>query len=123
MGLYDEVSVMPNNRVNIPPPKELYQTNSLDSAMRDVSIDKDGFIHYDTEPDRVINTIEFNLYGEDHTGYHRKYLLAVIMNKIEGVWEKEDDGTYTEIFLNPGIKVAAKRMAHRMTPLHPMSPK
>lgn len=118
MGLYDEVSVTPGNRVNIPPPKELYQTNSLDSAMRYVSIDKDGFISYDTEPERVINTLELSLYGEDHTGYCRKYLLAVVMNKIEGVWEKEDDGTYTEIYLNPGIKLAAKRMSHRMTPLH-----
>lgn len=118
MGLYDEVSVIPDNRVKIPPPKELYQTNSLDSAMRDLSINKDGFISYDTEPDRVINTIELSLYGEDHTGYHRKYLLAVVMNKIEGVWEKEDNGTYTEIFLNPGIKLAAKRMSHHMTPLH-----
>lgn len=118
MGLYDEVSVAEGNRVKIPHPKTLYQTNSLDSVMRDLSIDKDGFISYNAEPDRVINPLELELYGEDHTGYHRKYLLSVIMNKIEAVWEKEDDGTYTEIYLNPGIKLAAKRMAHNMTPLH-----
>lgn len=118
MGLYDEVRVAEGNKVKIPPAKALYQTNSLDSTLAYLSIDKDGFISYDTDPDRVINPLEFELYGEDHTGYHRKYLLSVIMNKIEAVWEKEDDGTYTEIYLNPGIKLAAKRMAHNMTPLH-----
>lgn len=118
MSLYDEVSVAEGNKVKIPHPKTLYQTNSLDSAMRDLSIDKDGFISYNAEPERVVNVNELELYGEDHTGYCRKYLLSIIMNKIEGVWEKEDDGTYTEIYLNPGIKLAAKRMAYRMTPLH-----
>lgn len=118
MGLYDEVSVAEGNKVNILPPKGLYQTNGLDSSLRWLSIDKEGFISYDSDPGRVINPLELELYGEDHTGYHRKYLLSVIMNKIEAVWEKEDDGTYTEVYLNPGIKLAAKRMAHNMIPLH-----
>lgn len=118
MGLYDEVSVAEGNKVKIPHPKTLYQTNSLDSAMRDLSIDKDGFISYNAEPERIVNTNEIELYGEDHTGYHRKYLLSIIINKIEGVWEKEDDGTYTEIYLNPGIKFVAKRMGWNMIPLH-----
>lgn len=118
MGLYDEVSVSEENKVKIPPSKTLYQTNTLDCALKILSIDKGGFIHYDSDPDRVINSLEFELYGEDHTGYHRKYILCVVMNKIEGVWEKEDDGTLTEIYLNPGIKLAAKEMCRRMTPLH-----
>lgn len=118
MGLYDEVSVAEGNKVKIPPAKTLYQTNSLDSTLAYLSIDKDGVISYDVEPERLVNANEIELYGEDHTGYCRKYLLSIIMNKIEGVWEKEDDGTYTEIYLNPGIKLAAKRMARNMTPLH-----
>jgi len=118
MSLYDEVSVAEGNKVNIPPPKGLYQTNSLDSTLRWLSIDKEGYISYDSDPDRVINPLEFELYGEDHTGYCRKYLLSVIMNKIMAVWEKEDDGAYTEIYLDSGIKLAAKRMAHNMIPLH-----
>lgn len=118
MSLYDEVSVAEGTVVNIPPPKTLYQTNSLDSKMRDLSIDKDGVIRYNAEPSRLITILNLELYGEDETGYNRKYVMAVVMNHIQAVREVQDDGTFIDTYTGPYIKSAAKRMADNMIPLH-----
>jgi hypothetical protein len=123
MGLYDEVTVEKDNKVNIPPPKDVYQTNSLGCNLFGLHIDKEGYLRYDTEPDRVIEDISFSLYGEDETEYCRKYILSIIQNKIEVVWEIEDDGSHREIYMNPRIRASVNRLAQNMLPLHRRSPK
>lgn len=118
MGLYDEVSVVKGNKVNIPPPKTLYQTNSLESKLRGLNIDKDGFIRYDSEPHQPITILHLDLYGEDETGYCRKYTMAVIMNEIQAVREKQDDGSLLDIYTSYHIRAASQRMADNMIPIH-----
>lgn len=106
MSLYDEVSVAEGNRVNIPPPKTFYQTNSFDCVLSYLSIDKGGTLRYDTNCSRPILSLDMDMYGEDETGYGRRYRLCVIANRIEMVHEIKDNGNFTEIYVSPALKRA-----------------
>lgn len=90
MGLYDEIYVAKNCKVNIPQAMDCYQTNSLDGALRNLTIDEDGKITYNVEPEKVISTLQLFVYGEDDTGYCRQYEMMVLNNQIVDVIEDMD---------------------------------